>query len=292
MLKKVKKEDVVIATTGGELGCIKVGYILKQQVGCKFIINFHDPVLYTVVGEQLIGRMPHVSREKIFCTYLKAADYVVTSSESYRTELIGKYSNLASASKTIYFGYWDEIQVDHHNVMHINDRTTVVYGGAMGPAQRVDLIVKALAKLQDVNFVIVGEASRQLLALAECNSNITILPLMTHDKYLDYLTKQADIGLVSLYGNQWGVCVPSKIFEYINAEIPILGFLPHGDAQNIINKNEYGYAAADVDEVVSGLKTLQNESVRAKVTQNIIRDKKKYNISNLFEEFNDLIEQI
>ena len=38
---RVRKEDYVFATSGGELGCIKLGSKLKDLVGCKFVVNLH-----------------------------------------------------------------------------------------------------------------------------------------------------------------------------------------------------------------------------------------------------------
>ena len=43
---KIVKENIVFATSGGELGMIKLGSLLQKEIGCRFVINFRDPLNY------------------------------------------------------------------------------------------------------------------------------------------------------------------------------------------------------------------------------------------------------
>ena len=47
---------------------------------------------------------------------------------------------------------------------------------------------------------------------------------------------------MSLTNNYLAACFPSKIFEYINLGLPILGALPNSDAMDFINQNGIGKA--------------------------------------------------
>jgi len=48
-----------------------------------------------------------------------------------------------------------------------------------------------------------------------------------------------DVGSVSLFNDYLGACVASKIYEYINLEIPIISALPLDDGKDIINAIGY-----------------------------------------------------
>ena len=63
---------------------------------------------------------------------------------------------------------------------------------------------------------------------------------MPHNEFLKFMIENIDIGFVSLANDYLGACVPSKIYEYINLGLPIIGALPNGDGLDIINKNNYG----------------------------------------------------
>ena len=55
---RIKKDDILFCTSGGELGMIKLGFLLKKSLGCKFVVNFHDPINYTTVNG--LSRTPPV----------------------------------------------------------------------------------------------------------------------------------------------------------------------------------------------------------------------------------------
>ena len=113
--------------------------------------------------------------------------------------------------------------------------------------------MKLAAFFPKVTFTFVGD-----LFCNENNNpqNVVIKPKMPYKDYITYLSQNADIGFFSLRGNVSKLCVPSKLYEYINVGIPILAAID-GDARSIVNDNRFGVATDyDVDCLKTGLEQL------------------------------------
>ena len=96
---KVRKGDIVFATSGGELGMIKLGSLLKNEVNCRFVVNFHDPLDYSLVNNQKLDNKFHISRENQELNYLGNSDLIITSSKVNQSSLISKYPQLKEKIK-------------------------------------------------------------------------------------------------------------------------------------------------------------------------------------------------
>jgi hypothetical protein len=239
--ERVGKEDYIFATSGGELGCIKLGSMLKDCVGCKFVVNLHDPVDYTRVGGQKINNLPHVGREGQERKYLQNADMVVTSSESNRTSLVNKYPEMASRIRCSYFGFIAKADIREKMP---STKLTIVYGGIYDKNQSPELLAEAVQGIENVEAHFVGNhaAYKQLDFARNTQANCKFISQLSYSDFLRYLAEKADMGFVSLANSYLGACVPSKMFEYINIALPIFGALPLGDAKEIINVQQYGVA--------------------------------------------------
>lgn len=285
----VKEEDIVFATTGGELGCIKLAVRLKVEVACKVIINFHDPINYTTVNGRLTGGKVriHVSRDKLLDNYIRFADLVITSSKSYREILCKRYPNLKARICNSYFGYSKRIQTTESKPRH---PVRAVYAGIFGNAQKPERFINAIQSMRDVKLEYVAYVPRSFIISTKRYDNVIISTPKPYTEYLNYMNLHADIGLVSLYGCEWGACVPSKIFELINLEIPIFAILPHGDARDIID-NKYGVvASSDSDAIQSRWQELLKEYDNYRL--NMRRDKEQWYAENLIKEVYIWIEEL
>lgn len=247
LLEKVHNEDIVFATSGGELACIKIGSIVARRKGCKFVVNFRDPIDYSYIDNRKTCGFFHVSRENNITNYLSNADLVITSSDKFKEVLEEKYAFLRGKLINNYYGYIDECteDINHSKQLRMRkgtgEKIRLVFGGSMNKPQGAEIFIHMLKKRNDIEIVYIGEANKKIKR-AENMRNVTVLKSMSHDAYLQYVIENADIALVSLAAEPYKVCFPSKIFEYINLEIPILGALPDGDAKKVINEKGYGKA--------------------------------------------------
>ncbi len=289
---KINKNDLVFATTGGEFGTLKLGSLLKNVTGCKFIINYHDPIAYTSMNGVISNNSINLNKDKKEGQYLKNADFIITSSDVIQFSLLQKHSFLSKDKiRTNYFGYLKSFQAQQNR--HNNKKITIVYGGSFASLQQPDLLIKVAKNIKEVEVVYIGN-HKNYEPLKKYKKYCTLLPAMPYEKYLKYIQKNADIGFVSLTDDYYGACVPSKLFEYINVGLPIIGALPKGDANNIINNKQYGLSChfSDEETLRKNIIKLIDKNKRNHYRQKIKADREKWNIENRMKEIISIIKSL
>jgi hypothetical protein len=245
------------------------------MVGCRFVVNLHDPVDFTRVSGRKINNIPHVDREGQERKYLRNADLVITSSISNQSSLVEKYPEMATRIRCSYFGFITKAELpEKAPSLGFN----IVYGGTYDKNQSPELLAQAVEDLDNVEAHFVGNhAAYKPLNFARANQpNCRFINQLSYSNFLRYLSEHADMGFVSLGSPYLGACVPSKIFEYINIGLPIFGALPAGDAKEIINLKGYG-AACEFDNIPAQreaiLKIVANKQVLQAYRQQILHDR-------------------
>lgn len=297
MVTKVRCDDIIFATSGGELACIKLGSLLKKKIGCKFVINFRDPVDYSYVGNKKTCGFFHVSRENAILKYLSNADYVITSSDKFREILEEKYDFLRNKIINQYIGYINkyEASIKRSEILRKRrengEKIRLVFGGSMNTPQGAEIFISLLRKRSDIEIVYIGNASKKIKR-AENKNGVIVLEPMVHDAYLRYMIENADVGLVSLAAEPFRACFPSKIFEYINLEIPILAALPDGDAKKVINGQGYGKAVAygNTEELNGALEYILEHY--DDIAESIRRDKAGWSMKNRMDEVISILQEV
>lgn len=286
---KITKEDLIFTTTGGEIGCLRIGSVLKDMVGCKLIVNFHDPVDYTHVGKIKTWGKWHVSRDKIVGKYTLNADGVITCAHDYAKILMDKYPHIQNAVG-IYRGYRCANITERHRS---KDEFKVMYAGAMGAAQGVEKFINIWGGCEGAVFEIIGEVTKSVQKEAAKYKNIKLLGRMPHEECMNYMKREADVGVVSIIPRELGIVMPSKIFDIINLELPILGIMPPGEGQNFINSG-FGLAAdyTEIEKCRANLGKMMDKDFYGRTSKFVQREKPKWSMETLFEGVYDYIEQI
>ena len=283
---KVQKDDLVLATSGGEIGTLMLAKELKNHLGCRIVYNLHDPIDFTTIdGEfSFISGIKMRARDNVECELFHSADAIVTSSQYYADALKRKYPKLSHIISCHHFGYIEKYDV---KVSKIQDRPTVniVYGGNMGPLQGPEILIELAKVFPNVRFTFVGN----LIYKKEIPVNVTIKSKMPYSEYIEYLSENATIGFFSLVGNVSKLCVPSKLYEYINVGIPILAAID-GDSKNIINEKGLGIATDySVDSLKEALNYLLMPGVLQQMKETVIRERDswymKHTINELVQTF-------
>lgn len=278
----VKKEDVVLATSGGELGTLLLASLLKNKIGCRIVYNLHDPIQFTMIEGEFSYKSKSIirPRDKAEKIIFDDADSIVTSSLYYAEILKRKYPNLAHRIFCHHFGYIEKIEHPQKEMLN-NKRINIVYGGNMGKLQGPEILIKVAEKVHNVDFTLIGNIHLETAALP---SNVHIMPLMKYDDYIHYLLNYADIGFFSLVGHISELCVPSKLYEYINAGIPVLAAIG-GDAQNIIINNGFGVTTAyDADDIVKGVSEMLAEKNLESYKNNVLRNRDNWYMRKTINE--------
>lgn len=285
----VKEEDIIFSTSGGELACIKAGYYVKEKTGCKHIVNFHDPVDYTHVnGIKTVGFF-HVSRDRLVKKYASTADGIITWARDY-AEMLKEWFPHINKIQGIYRGYRKcEITEMHRE----KDEFRIIYAGTMGKIQGLDKMIKIFAPCEGVTLELIGEPTDKIRKIADKYSNVLLTEKMSFSKCMNYMKREGDVGIVSIVDKEFGIATPSKLFDIINLEIPIIGIIPSGEGQDFINSG-FGFAADvnDVENNRKNLRRLQDRDIYKGIQSFIKNEKPKWTMEAQFEEVYKFIDGV
>lgn len=291
--KYVNESDIIFTTSGGTLAPIIAGAKIKQKTNAKLIINYHDPTdftsLYGLYSRK--SKFPHINRDKFEKKFIDLADYVITSSESYREVLLEKYPYIVEKSCCVYFGYIEPFPLTSDTDIIKNEKLiNIVYGGNFGPTQSPEIIGFAAKGMPDIKVTYVGnyQSNNAILELGN-EPNIELIPSIPLPEYLSYLNKNADIGFFSLRSNLTNYCVPSKVFDYINMGLPMIG-LVKGDARSIIEDNVYGCISEDnIEDLRNQILKISDINFLKECKENILKDRTTWSMEFRIKKVLDII---
>lgn len=293
----VNQKDIVFATSGGELGTYKLGTLLKNKLSCKLVVNYRDPINYTLVHGLKVDNRFHVSREKLEEKYISKADLIITSSESNRESLIKKYSKLRERILNNYFGYIKEVSFNDSKLIKKTKTLNIAYSGSMlSNVQKPEILYKALEKIKDkkIKIYFIGDKNHNKVLKNINDDRVIFIDYLPHDEYLEFMSNNIDIGFVSLCKDYYGACVPSKVYEYINLELPMIAALPKGDAIDIINKNSFGIANhyLNICDIAEAIEKFTNDEYYNKIKKNMLHRKKEWSMKKQIEELNNSLKEL
>ena len=270
----VKKDDLLFATTGGELGCIKLGSLLKEYCRCKYLINYSDPISYAPINGLNIDNKFHIDRSRYEYKYIKSADLIISSSIFLKENLLKKYNLNHNKIFNNYFGYINKVSFFDKKE---SDILNISYMGAMSKLQSPEILSKsALLIPYTSNFSLeyIGACSLYKNFSIYKNFYTKFTESLKYEELIPYVLKNVDIAFVSLTNDYLGACVPSKIYEYINFALPIIAALPKGDAFDIIKDNSFGFCTKydDYEGIAGFIKELSNNrDLYNEIRNNILR---------------------
>lgn len=289
---KIKEDDILLCTSGGELATFKIGSTLKNNHKVKFLANYRDPINFVEYnGVSLKRRFPHVNRNRLEKKYIKNADIVLTSSHTLMDSLKAKYPKLRIENN--YFGYLKTVGIQDKPLG--NDCVNIVYGGTFGVAQKPEILIDVFkdVELKGVKLTFIGK-NEKIKKKYEGIPNISFLPSMSYLEYCNYLIEKADVGFTSLGQDFYGNCIPSKIYEYINIGLPIFGMLPKGEAMELINKNEYGICCQfnDKREVINTLKKFSEKENVIRFKEKVIAERERWSMEKNIKELIEILKKL
>jgi hypothetical protein len=286
ILKKIiKKGDILFSSSGDDLGTVILGYKLKKYLNSKFIINFRDPIYKSkIYGKRLKIKKfdkPHFGRENLEKKLLHSADLIITSSSQYMSSLLFKFPSLEGKLINNNYGYIDEIKSIQNN-FNKNEYFEIIYGGNMGSSQSPQLLAYALKNLKNIKATFIGnyKENKELMAL---RGEINLVDKMSYENYLKYVSKNANAAFISLTNGLSQYCVPSKLYDYINLELPILGHI-QGQAKEIIVNEKFGLISSNINELKSNILNITKPKVYNEFKKNICLKKHLWSMDNRLKE--------
>jgi hypothetical protein len=207
--------------------------------------------------------------------------------------LKAKYPELSLKLVNNYYGYINQAEIceknNHHNL-------NIAYGGIFKATQSPQILAEAVSNMQDSfsgELYFIGNY-KKYLPILDYVDKYNFSSAMPHSEYVEFMLKNIDVGFVSLANDYFGACVPSKIYEYINLGLPIIGTLPKGDAMDIINENEYGIACKydDLKGIQQAILKISDKNNYNNFRNNILNDRNKWAMKDRIHEVVEWLKNI
>ncbi len=253
----VKKPDIIVATSP-QFFTACAGWLLSFFKRKPYVLELSDLWPKSIIA---VGAMKRNSAikiiEKIELFLYHRANTVITSTYSFNLDLI---SRGISPDKIIHIINGVELNkfkpnkknTDLANLYKLDNKFIIGYIGTLGMAQGLDIFIKAIELLQNhphLHFILVGEGVEKssLIKQTKDLKNITFIPQQEKNNIAKFWDL-CDVAAVCLKNNPtFSEVIPSKIFEAMAMEKPIIYIGPEGEASKIIEKHQIGQTILDSD---------------------------------------------
>ena len=256
---KREKFDLIISHSLPPEVAFIVGGI-KSFFKCPFYLIQSDYTWQDAVGFGYFSERSLVARYYQFWEkkLMQLADHIGCPTKG-NMKFIKMYYPFVDEAKFDFLPFWqNELEVKSSSLlktdMGLDGKFVVVYGGSIGPAQRVDHIIEladVCKEYEDIVFVILGKGpflrSVQQLSQAKNLQNVIFRDFLPQDQYLSFLAT-CDIGLIILNEKTAVPNFPSKALSYLNMRVPILAALDYTtDFGQYLEENKAGLWAHSDD---------------------------------------------
>ena len=214
------KKDLLLAN---DLDTLLPNYIISRLQSKKLVYDSHElfPEIPELVNKPFTKKV-WSSLEQFILPKLKNCYTVCDSIAAYYKE---KYNTSFSVIKNVPVA--KEIIKGSFNFSY-DDKKIILYQGAVNVGRGLELMIETMIHLENFLFVIIGSGDilqdlQKLISDKNLTDKVIFLGRINPDE-LQKLTPLATLG-ISLeedLGLNYRYALPNKIFDYIQAEIPIL----------------------------------------------------------------------
>lgn len=276
------KEDIILVSFPS-LAIHNLGYALKQEFGCKLILDYRDPGVFgyqQIEDNKILSFLRKRFLKRNELRNLKAADLIVTISASIRNLFPEKYRDQIEVIRN---GF-DFKKINFNLIKHHPYTFKLIYLGTVYNDQLEDTtFFKAIRKLIDlhviqpqyfqVKFVGTGESLRlkEIIRHYHLEPYVQVSQKMPIEQVYTELYSAAMFFHLK-YGNRKEI-ITTKQYEYLAFQKPIL--LPvndDGDLEESIKQYQAGYICENENDIIQFLKQsidnhFQNKPARVERTE-------------------------
>ena len=301
---KLTEEDIIFVSFPS-IAIHNLGYALKQEFGCKLILDYRDPGVFgykQIEDNKILSFLRKRFLKRSELRNLKSADLIITISNSIRNLFPEKYCDSIEVIKN---GF-DLKKIDFNRIQDHPYTFKLVYLGSVYNDQLENLIFfKAIRKFIDdyviqpqyfqIRFIGTGES----LKLKEVIKHFNLEPYTYISQKMPIEQVYSELYSAAMffhlkYGERREI-ITTKQYEYLAFQKPIL--LPvndHGDLEESINKFEAGFICENDIEIQSILNQSFNDHFNRKPLRIIRTERELHELSRQAQEDKllKLIEQL
>jgi len=281
--------------------------LIPKLSGAKLILDLHDlmPEFYAARFNGSMESWPvRLLRlqERLSCGF---ADYVVTVTELWRKTLIerGVSADKVSVVMNVADDQIFNQDVSPKTLAAGNGNLNIIYHGNLTQRYGIDLLLEALAKVQEqaphIHLLIHGDGDykEELMELAKrlnLNSQVTFSTKFVPTLELPQIIKQADVGVAPYRLDVFtdGI-LPTKLMEYAALKMPVIAARTSAIADYFDDSMVQFFTPGDVDDLARSILTLYIEPERlAQLGKNIDSFNQEHNWRKLGAEYVALVERM
>ncbi len=273
---RVGRPDVVIATSP-QLLCGLAGHLLAKSLGVPFVFEVRDLWPESILAVEALREGVFIRTLKALARYLyRRCDRIVTVGEGYKRGIHSRYDIPEDKMDVVRNGIDTSLFVPQPRDGEIRrqygwgDRFVSMYVGTHGMAHGLQHVLEAARAMRDDPdklFVFVGEGAEK-----ENLKRLADEWKLTNVQFIDQQRKArvpgfyaaCDLGLVTLRDTPlFQEVLPSKIFEYLGMERPVL-LTVGGEARQVVESARGGVYTppGDVPALVNAIEELSGQRER------------------------------
>ena len=300
-LPSLIKEKGIIFATFPSVSNLIIGYFAKKRYNYPLALDFRDEY-YDVdaLHRTYVGRKLTFKYERILT---KNADIIFVATEKIRENLINRHRLNKSRVHVIYNGYSDEIETREKE--NRGDKMKIVYAGAIAQPQKPEVLNFAYRKLMKTHPELRGKIEIDVYGPVNyyferfyqksMTDGIKYKGFIPHVDLMKKIRADIDIGFFSLADVTYSYATPTKLFEYINLELPMLAALPDGEARRIIEQYDLGKVShySDINSLADNIYQYYTDvKERERVTANIRKIKSQFHIKLQVKKMSDALKAL
>ncbi len=242
------RKEKALTVTSHNLFTLMLGVLFKRFSRAALVYDAHELETETSGSVGLRKRLvKYIERKCIYST-----DQVIVVSDSI-ADWYRKTYQINNVHVIKNFPYQPDLSSVHPNNLKLKlnvpaEELLYIYQGAIGAGRGVDVALNVFSQVtSDRHIVFMGEGELvgKVKDYASRYSNIHYLDPVPHDELLSY-TMSADVGIHLIENSclNHTYCLPNKVFEYINAGIPVfVRKLP--EMSRIVSEHGCGWLSPD-----------------------------------------------
>ncbi|MDO5788760.1 MAG: glycosyltransferase family 4 protein [Fusobacterium sp.] len=299
---KVSKDSDLIIATSPQLLVGVAGAIISKINKKKFILDIRDLWPDIVLDMGVMKRYnPIYIILKILENFMyKQSDYLIYNSPGFKEYLECKYpkENMSLITNGI-DDYILEYFKDKQVKIEKKDKYKILYAGNLGIAQDIKILVDLAKRRKDIEVILIGKGSQEKIIVDKIKElqvkNIKLISSIPRIELLN-LYEEIDILFLQLKDiKMFEKTIPSKIFEYIATQKPII-YGVEGIARKILEKEfkrKYYFKANNLDNLEETLNKLVKDLEEKKyVKPDIEKLIANYSRSNLAKRYREIVEKV
>jgi glycosyltransferase involved in cell wall biosynthesis len=281
-----------------------LGYFVSRRFKMPLLVDFRDDFSGVMSsGWRSMWGPFYRFWEKLI---VHSADAISVTTESLKKDMLDRYDIEEGRISVVYNIVPSSGELlkpkDSENVG--KSRLNIIYAGAMSRIQKPEILLKAYAHLKREEAYWKERLSVDFYGPESPYFRLVIRKFFSHgctfggflpQKEVARLVGEADIGFFSLSDDTYAYATPTKLFDYIEAGVPIVASLPPGASKDIIEKNKIGLVA-DCEDVIGLAKCLkkmaEDEQLREECQENMISLRLQLSAERQIEKWISILDSI